>query len=89
MTTASSIPSTPTASKKEMWKAFDRLPSKVRDALNYAKYGYSTDDVLLLHGLYDSGEKTADEIVYMIQSKDNFISVFGGWVNGSHRSSYR
>ena len=89
MTTASIIPSTPTASKKEMWIAFDRLPLKVRDALNYAKYGYSTDDVILLHRLHERGEKTADELVYMIQSKDNFISVFGGWVNGSHRSSYR
>ena len=89
MTTASIIPSTPTASKKEMWIAFDRLPLKVRDAINYAKYGYSTDDVLLLHRLHERGEKTADELVYMIQSKDNFISVFGGWVNGSHRSSYR
>ena len=70
-----------TASKREMWNAFDRLPQKVRDAINYAKYGYSTDDVILLWKLYEYDKKTEDDLVYMIEAKDNFISVFGEWVN--------
>ena len=83
MTTVTTIPSMATASKREMWNAFDRLPQKVRDAINYAKYGYPTDDVILLWKLYEYDEKTEDDLVYMIEAKDNFISVFGEWVNGS------
>ena len=83
MTTVTTIRRKPDASKREMWNAFDRLPQKVRDALNYAKYGYSTDDVILLWKLYEYREKTEDDLVYMIEAKDNFISVFGEWVNGS------
>ena len=79
----------PDASKKEMWNAFDRLPQKVRDAINYAKYGYSTDDVILLFRLYEDCEKTEDDLVYMIEAKDNFISVFGEWVNGSQGRTER
>ena len=83
MTTVTTIRMKPDASKREMWNAFDRLPQKVRDAINYAKYGYSTDDVILLFRLYEDCEKTEDDLVYMIEAKDNFISVFGEWVNGS------
>ena len=73
-----------------MWKAFDSLPSKVRDALNYARFGYSKEDIILLHSMYEEGLKTADDLVFMIEAKDNFISVFGGWLkDGKHRPTHR
>ena len=88
MTTASIISSTPTVSRTEMWTAFDKLPSKVRDALNYARFGYPREDIILLYKMYDEGVKTADDLVYMIEAKDNFMSVFGGWLKNGQRGSF-
>ena len=71
-----------------MWTAFDKLPPKVRDALNYARFGYPREDIILLHKMYDEGVKTADDLVYMIEAKDNFMAVFGGWLKNGQRGSF-
>ena len=71
MTTATKSPLMRTA----QYRAFDELPSEIREALNYSNRGFSTRDILYLHSLYMTKNKTPAEIVDMIQAKDAFHSL--------------
>lgn len=65
------------------YRAFDELPKEIQDALNYSNMGFSSQDIVYLHGLYINRKKTVNEIVKMIDEKDAWATVTNQWVKSN------
>ena len=65
------------------YRAFDELPKEIQDALNYSNLGFSSQDILYIHGLFINRKKTVDEIVRMIGEKDAWATLTTEWVRSN------
>ena len=75
--------STDRSMRSVQYRAVDELPKEIQDALNYSNMGFSSQDIVYLHGLYINRKKTVNEIVRMIDEKDAWATVTNQWVKSN------